>query len=351
MKRALKLALAVAIAACAAPVLAGPLEDGEAALKAKDYPAALKLLSPLANKGDAAAELDLGEMYRLGLGVPEDADAAGAWTLKAAEQGSSKAQLQIAALCMLPALFGATKGCDYANVWLREAADRGDPQAEQLLGSLYLLGRGGFPKDPKLALNWFLKAAEQGDARAEDMLAGFYGSGAFGEADEAKALFWYRKAAEQGDPGAFDALGMAYSLGLYGLPKDESEALSWYAKAAQKGDMMGEMSLADMYADGKGVAADQAQAVFWYRKLAEQGFSDDQAKVGTAYALGRGVPRDDEQAYVWLSLAVSDASRSRGGDLDATAIARDSIATRLTPAQLKQAKGEVAVWRKKFGGE
>jgi TPR repeat protein len=91
--------------------------------------------------------------------------------------------------------------------------------------------------------------------------------------------------------------------------------------------------------------------VFWYRKLAEQGLSDDQAKVGTAYALGRGAPRDDEQAFVWLSLATSDAARSRFGNLDATAIARDSIAARLTPAQLRQAKGEIAVWEKKFSGQ
>jgi hypothetical protein len=54
---------------------------------------------------------------------------------------------------------------------------------------------------------------------------------------------------------------------------------------------------------------------------------------------------------VWLSLATSDAARSRSGDLDATAIARDSIAARLTPAQLRQAKGEIAGWRKKFSGE
>jgi TPR repeat protein len=354
MKHALKLpaTIAMMIVAGVAPALAGPLEDGEAALKAKDYATALKLLTPLANKGEPTAQLDLGEMYRLGHGVPEDAHAASAWTNKAAEQGSAEAQLLIVAQCLLPGLMGAATDCARASTWLRDAADRGDPQAEVMLGSLYLLGRADIPKDPKLALSWFRKAAEQGNVRAEDLLASFDASGAFGVADGAQALFWYRKAAEQGDASAYDALGMAYSVGMYGLPQDDSLAFSWYSKAAEKGDMMGEMSVADMYADGKGAPTDPVRAVFWYRKLAEQGISDDQAKVGTAFALGRGAPHDDEQAYVWLSLAISNAAPSRrSGDLDVTAIARDSIAARLTPTQIQQANGEIAVWRKKFGGE
>src|SRR5580658_5852117 len=125
MRHAFKLSITLAIAfvAGAAPVLAGPLEDGEAALKAKDYAAALKLLAPLANKGEPTAELDLGNMYRLGQGVPEDTDAANAWTNKAAEQGDTKAQLLIVAQCVLPALVGPSSDGARADSWLREAAD------------------------------------------------------------------------------------------------------------------------------------------------------------------------------------------------------------------------------------
>ena len=52
--------LALAIMALAVPARAGPLEDGKAAYERKDYATALRLLRPLAERGDARAQGGLG---------------------------------------------------------------------------------------------------------------------------------------------------------------------------------------------------------------------------------------------------------------------------------------------------
>ena len=76
----------------AAPVTAGSLEDGIAAATRGDYATALRLLRPLADQGDAAAQSNLVVMYANGRGVPQDYAAAVAWARKAAEQGNADAQ-------------------------------------------------------------------------------------------------------------------------------------------------------------------------------------------------------------------------------------------------------------------
>ena len=71
----------------AAPVAAGPFEDAVDAHARGDYAKALRLIRPLANDGDAAAQFNLGLMYVAGHGVQQDSAAAAIWFRRAAEQG------------------------------------------------------------------------------------------------------------------------------------------------------------------------------------------------------------------------------------------------------------------------
>jgi hypothetical protein len=50
-------------------VLAGPLEDGNAAYKRHDYKTAMRILRPLAIDGDKLARVIVGLMYEFGYGV------------------------------------------------------------------------------------------------------------------------------------------------------------------------------------------------------------------------------------------------------------------------------------------
>jgi len=55
--------------------IAGPLEDGQSAYQRGDYAAAMGYWRPLADRGDASTQNNIGILYRYGRGVPEDASA------------------------------------------------------------------------------------------------------------------------------------------------------------------------------------------------------------------------------------------------------------------------------------
>jgi TPR repeat protein len=93
MKLSLKqvAAVFVLILSFAAPVAAGVIEDADAAIKRRDYATAVRLISPLAEQGDANAQYNLGIFYYYGLGVPQDRVRAHMWLDLAAMQGRESA--------------------------------------------------------------------------------------------------------------------------------------------------------------------------------------------------------------------------------------------------------------------
>src|SRR5208337_2841275 len=71
---------------------AGPFEDAQAADQKGDYATELQILRPLADQGNALAQLGLGVMYANGHGVPQDYVRAHMWfNIAAAAAGSSGA--------------------------------------------------------------------------------------------------------------------------------------------------------------------------------------------------------------------------------------------------------------------
>jgi hypothetical protein len=82
----------------AGPVVAGPLDDGDAAYGKGDYATALRLWRPLAEQGNAPAQSNLGVMYLDGKGVPRNYAEAAKWFRLAADQGRAKAQNNLGAM-------------------------------------------------------------------------------------------------------------------------------------------------------------------------------------------------------------------------------------------------------------
>jgi TPR repeat protein len=74
--------------------MAGPLEDAQAADQKGDYATELQILRPLAEQGNALAQLGLGVMYANGQGVPQDYGQAVVWYRKAADQGDADAHVR-----------------------------------------------------------------------------------------------------------------------------------------------------------------------------------------------------------------------------------------------------------------
>jgi hypothetical protein len=127
--------------------------------------------------------------------------------------------------------------------------------------------------------------------------------------------------------------------------------MAWYRKAAEMGDVMAETELARMYDEGEGVAKDPVQALYWYRKLAEQGDDGAEARLGATYARGDGVPREDLETFAWMDLAVTESRAGRSGGLDDRVLVRDSLAARLSPSQLTQARSRSAELRAKIDAQ
>jgi uncharacterized protein len=111
------------------PAMAG-WQDGLAAFRRQDYPAAARILGPLAEQGDARAEAYLGYMYAHGYGVPQN--------------------------------------FNIAASWLRVASEHGIPIAQYWLGLMYDKGQG-VPQDYVLAYKWLdLAVAQVGGRQRED---------------------------------------------------------------------------------------------------------------------------------------------------------------------------------------
>ena len=72
---------------------------------------------------------------------------------------------------------------------------------------------------------------------------------------------------------------------------------------AETGDVAAQLTLADMYENGYGLARNMGLAAQCFLQAAEQGSVQAQARIGAAYLNGVGVSQDYDKAYYWLRLA------------------------------------------------
>ena len=90
---------------------------------------ALTDLQQRAAAGDATAQFELGALYYLGQGVPQDYAQARTWYEKAAVQGHAKAQFNLGALYENGQ--GITRDYDKARAWYEKVAAQTDDQEAQ----------------------------------------------------------------------------------------------------------------------------------------------------------------------------------------------------------------------------
>lgn len=132
---------------------------------------------------------------------------------------------------------GASSKNDYvlAVYWYLKAAQQGFTGAQNNLANMYEQGLGVL-KDESEAATWFKRAAEKGDRLAQHSLGSMYldGRGVAKNSDE--AVKWFQKAAEQGHYGAFRDLGEMYWNG-HGVSKNDVLAFMWWELGAMHGDM------------------------------------------------------------------------------------------------------------------
>lgn len=155
----------------AALVLAWPAAAADPGVKAGveawqrgEHSAAVAIWQPLAGKNDADALFNLGQAYRLGLGVSLDLPRAQELFERAARLGHLDAQTSLGLL-----LF--QNGNRIAAMrWLKSAAERGEPRALLIYGTAMFNG-DGVERDLVKAYAYVSRAAAQGLAPAKETLA------------------------------------------------------------------------------------------------------------------------------------------------------------------------------------
>ena len=140
-------------------VRAAQLDDAVTAAQRGEYAVAVQLISPLAEKGDASAQFNIGYMYAHGLGVQRDLASAVNWYRKAAVQGLEIAQHRLGIAYMYGE--GIERDDAEAASWFTRAANQGFFRAQRILGQMYLTG-SGVPKDLVKGYAWVVLAGRRG---------------------------------------------------------------------------------------------------------------------------------------------------------------------------------------------
>lgn len=124
-------ALVAVLIVTALPVAAG-FKEGAAAYKRGDYKTAIREFTPYAERGDAATQYLLGELYRTGRGTPKNNALAVKWYRKSAEQGFASAQFNLGLMYIRG--LGVPKNNTMTFFWWSLASARGHKGASKNLG-------------------------------------------------------------------------------------------------------------------------------------------------------------------------------------------------------------------------
>ncbi|KAA3628859.1 MAG: hypothetical protein DWQ09_06475 [Proteobacteria bacterium] len=252
---------------------------------------AVRWVRRMAEAGAPDYQRRLGDYYRLGYGVPQDAREAVVWYRQAAEQGNAEAQLRMGEA--YAGGDGVARFTPEAARWYREAGRRGVVQAQYLLAQLYDRG-DGLPEDVPEAMRWYERAAGNGSTAAQRRLGELYADDGRVARDYVAAARWLRKAAEASDPAA-------------------------------------QYRLAKLHLDGQGLPQDYAMAANWLERAARQNWQPAQQELGRIYFSGLGTKPDYVKAHLWWNLAAARGDTLAGNY-------RDIVARRMSPTQLVEAQ-------------
>ncbi|TXR46612.1 sel1 repeat family protein [Phyllobacterium endophyticum] len=126
--------------------------DARDAYERGEFVRALNLWQPLAERGDAEAQMNLGAMFYHGIGTIVDKAEAFKWYRKAAEQGDSRAQATIGTAYYTGNVVTTEKG--EAFKWYFKAALQGEPESQSMVARMYHSGDGVL-QDRSEAIKWF----------------------------------------------------------------------------------------------------------------------------------------------------------------------------------------------------
>jgi TPR repeat protein len=190
---------------------------------------AFEFLQKRAKKGNAAAQLYLGNSYNdRWFNLQENKTEALKWYSLAAAQGNVDAQFATGEY------YHKNKNYDEALKWYKKAAEKDNAYAAYNIGRMYFYGEG-VGQDYAQAMQWFSQA----------------------NIDESLYL-----------------IGKMYYEGL-GVTKDYTQAQTYFKKTEYSGEAL--LALGKMYYKGEGIPKNDALALEYFQKAAET-FANEEAK-------------------------------------------------------------------------
>lgn len=192
-------------------------------------------------------------------------------------------------------------GCLYSDMynhtlaleWYLKAAEHGSTDAQVAVGRYYQYGQGT-TKDTKKAFECYEQAANSGSIKGLRALAMCYANGIGVKVDDNQRFKCLSKLLEKGFIPAHASIGYCYIKGI-GVKKDKDEAVRWFQRGHEKGDKDSSFNLGVSYYKGVSVKKDYNTAFEMYLK-SDTTFYVVQNALGECYLKGTGVEKDFEKA-------------------------------------------------------
>lgn len=337
---------------------------GRANLALGYFSVALPELTKAADKGYAAAERALGNIYAEGLGVARDANMALEHYIKANDLGDPTGL--VGALARM--IDNQVITPEVANLLLK-AGLAGSGAAWSMLGELdsnrvesiprsaienaLMLGLAAGSDTAGVELGRFYERHDNPTAVAAvfEMMAKRGSREAMlalsERASGTEKLTLLQKAADLGEPKAMYVLAKAYKDGTDGVAADQEAYRSWLLKAAQGRYTS---AMADLgYEFFNGNPPDYEAARNWFEKAADRGNARASLGLAYIYEAGNGVPVDLKEALDHYTAAIEAGEgmyarfyRSRIEDRAGPLYAPEASATDLLAANPKGPAGDAA---------
>ena len=219
----------------------------------KNIVKALELYEEATDENDRDVLCWVGDKFRDGEGVDEDAQKAFELYSKAAKEGSLEGQYWLG--WCYDTGFGVRENPEKARYYYLKVAGAvvwsNPPEicwAQYRIAEFYRLGRG-VSENPFMAYKYYEKSAKNDYNDAKFWLGWCYET-AFGvDFDPVLAFSWYHEASEGGSHDAKFKLAECYRYAL-GVAPDEKKALDLYLESAKHGNHYAQRELGKMYLDG-----------------------------------------------------------------------------------------------------
>jgi TPR repeat protein len=223
---------------------------------------ALSTFRVLAEQGHTDAQNSLGDMYAIGLDVPQDHRRAAKWYRRAAIQGHALAQYSLGVMHMVGK--GVRRDKIEAARWIRSATEMG--RAINVYSLTLHIGQDVEYESPEAVRRWWRLAANQGHPIAQSFLGSKHlqHGERLDRKNQAAAAKWLRLAAEQNIVDAQYNLGTILANGL-GVSPNPVRAYKWYAIAASRAK---EGSAPDPVAGSAARARDQLASTMSQEQIA-----------------------------------------------------------------------------------